>query len=107
MPQNKLTTLQRLALAAEGLDSRGRDYKTSQPGAPASELLETVHSRSHDNNSVPRSHPLEHYLLSASASREGDEGAFEGLEQELPATLFALMYGYDALTSPGTRSPRL
>ncbi len=92
MSQNKLTTLQRLHLAAQGLNSQGRDSETPEPvTAPVSPR--ELKSESPENN--PHGNPFEHCLVSASASLSGDEKGLEQLGQELPATLFALMYGYN------------
>ncbi len=102
MDQNKLTTLQRLRLAAQGLDSHGREYETSEP---VTSSVSSEELRSESRGSTPHSHPLEHCLVSASASLDGDEKALDGLGQELPATLFALMYGYNAETGSGKHYP--
>lgn len=94
MPQNKLTTIQRLRLAAQGLNSQGQDSGTPEPvTAPVSPR--ELKSESPDNN--PHGHPSEHCLVSASASLSKDENALEQLAQELPATLFSLMYGYNSV----------
>lgn len=94
MSQNKLTTLQRLRLAAQGLNSQGRDSETPEPvTAPVSPR--ELKSESPENNPHGTSNPFEHCLVSASASLSGDEKGLEQLGQELPATLFALMYGYN------------
>lgn len=98
MSQNKLTTLQRLRLAAQGLNPRGQDYETPEP-VSVSVLWTELKSECLENNL--HSPPHEHCLLSASASLSGDEKGLEELGKELPATLFALMYGYNALMGSG------
>ena len=105
MSLTKLTTLQRLRLAAQGLDSHGRESETIQPGIlPTPRAAAPLES---SNRNIPRSHPLEHYLLSVSERVDGDNEAFEALRQELPATLFALMYRYNALICLGIHLPRV
>lgn len=98
MSHNKLTTLQRLRLAAQGFDSRGRDYQTPEPERTSISPIELESESPEDN---PHRHPFEHCLLSASVSLSRDEKGLEELGQELPATLFALMYGYNSMTGSG------